>query len=69
MTLGVKKIRRDRDDKAASIAEVTKEQTKRLNVEIPKSKHDALKKAAIDHGKTMAELVNEFLNDGLRKVK
>jgi len=67
MAQGVKKKRREREEKAATIAEVMKEKTKRLNVEIPKSRHNALKKLAVDRDKTIAELVNAWIEDGLSK--
>lgn len=66
MTLEIKRTRRERADKALSIADVSKEKTKRLNVEIPKSKHDALKKLAVDQDKTIAELVNLWVDDLLK---
>lgn len=65
MALKAKMTRRNNADKEASIAEVTKEKTKRLNVEIPKSHHDALKKMAIDLDTTIADLVNQWIIDGM----
>lgn len=67
MSLGIKKSRRPRGDKDASIAAVQKEETKRLNVEIPKSTHLALKKMALSQETTMSELIVRWINEGLNQ--
>lgn len=46
---------------------VTEEEKVRLNVAIPKSKRLALKAKALQEGKTVIEIINQLVDDYLRK--
>lgn len=60
------KKNRDTDQKTAAIADVTKEPTKRLNVNLPASVMKQFKAKAAMEGKEMSALVNEWINHYLR---
>jgi predicted HicB family RNase H-like nuclease len=51
MVLKAKKVRRDTEQKKQAIEEATKEETTRLNAEIPVSLHNKIKMRAIEEGK------------------
>jgi len=51
MVLKAKKTRRDREAKTQAIEEASKEETTRLNAEIPVSLHNKIKMRAIQEGK------------------
>lgn len=51
MVLKAKKTRRDHDLKEQAIEEASKEETTRLNAEIPVSLHNKIKMRAIEEGK------------------
>lgn len=67
MALQAKKNRRQRDEKEAAIAEATKEETKRLNAEIPKSLHNRLKIFAAEKETKITDVVIKALNEYLNK--
>uniref|UniRef100_A0A0C1RKU1 CopG family transcriptional regulator n=1 Tax=Tolypothrix bouteillei VB521301 TaxID=1479485 RepID=A0A0C1RKU1_9CYAN len=51
MVLKAKKVRRDTEQKNQAIEEATKEETSRLNAEIPVSLHNKIKMRAIEEGR------------------
>lgn len=51
MALKAKKTRRDNEQKIQAIEEASKEETSRLNAEIPVSLHNKVKMRAIQEGK------------------
>lgn len=53
------------DQKAAAIADVTKEPVKRLNVNVPESILKQFKAKAVLEGKDMSELVNGWIAEYL----
>ncbi len=67
MALQAKKTRRQREEKEAAITEATKEETKRLNAEIPKSLHNRLKMFAAEQETKITDVVIKALNEYLSK--
>lgn len=67
MVLDVKKTRRDSDAKTRALDEVTKEATKRLNVDIPASLHTQLKTRAAQQGTTIRVLAKQVLETYLEE--
>ena len=67
MTLQAKKTRRKRQEKEEALTEATKEETKRLNAEIPKSLHHRLKMFAASKETKITEVVIKALNEYLSK--
>ena len=61
------KKNRDTDQKAAAIADVTKEPLKRLNVNLPESVMKQFKAKAVMEGKDMSELVNRWILNYLKE--
>lgn len=59
--LEAKKTRRSNDAKARALDEVIKEDTKRLNVDIPVSLHTRLKMRAAEEGTTIRILTQKVL--------
>jgi len=59
--LQAKKTRRNNDAKTRALDEVIKEDTKRLNVDIPASLHTRLKMCAAEKGTTIRTLTQEVL--------
>jgi len=53
--------------KESALAAVTSEPMKRLNANIPASKHTALKVKAAKEGKDISALVNSWINEYLSK--
>jgi predicted HicB family RNase H-like nuclease len=67
MALQPKKTRRERTEKTEAIQAASKEDTKRLNAEIPASLHSKIKIRAVEEGKNIVDLVINALNDYLSK--
>lgn len=67
MALQPKKTRRDRTSKTEAIEAASKEDTKRLNAEIPVSLHNKVKIRAVEEGRNIVDLVVEALNEYLNK--
>ena len=67
MTLKAKKTRRQREEKEAAITEATKEETKRLNAEIPKSLHNRLKMFAAEKETKITDVIINALNEYMSK--
>ena len=67
MALQPKKTRRDRAAKTEAIQAASKEDTKRLNAEIPVSLHNQIKIRAVEEGRNIVDLVVDALNDYLNK--
>lgn len=67
--LQAKKTRRQHDNRDEAIADVTKEETKRLNVDIPISLHNQIKIQAIKEGDgaTISSIAIKALNEYLSK--
>ena len=65
--LKAKKTRRQHDNREEAIADVTKEETKRLNVDIPISLHNEIKIQAIKEGNgaTISSIAIKALNEYL----
>ena len=66
-SLQAKKTRRKRQEKEEAISEATKEETKRLNAEIPKTLHNKLKMFAASRETKITNVVIEALNEYLSK--
>ena len=60
------KKNRDTEHKTAALADVTKEPTKRLNVNLPESVMKQFKAKAAMEGKEMSALVNGWINAYLK---
>ncbi|NJL54783.1 hypothetical protein HC928_05995 [bacterium] len=67
MRLKAKKSNRERDEKTQAIEEATREDTKRLNAEIPTRLHSKVKIQAAREQRTVTQIVIEALNDYLSK--
>ena len=67
MALQPKKTRRDRAEKTEAIEAASKEDTKRLNAEIPESLHSKVKIRAVEEGRNIVDLVVDALNEYLSK--
>ena len=67
MALRAKVSRRNSDAKEAALDEATKEETKRLNLDVPISLHSQLKVQAAQEGRSMKELVMSALDQYLSK--
>ena len=67
MALQAKKTRRQRQEKEAALTEATKEETKRLNAEIPKTLHSKLKIFAAERETKITEVVIKALNEYMNK--
>ena len=67
MALQPKKQKRDRASKTEAIEAASKEDTKRLNAEIPVSLHNKVKIRAVEEGRNLVDVVVEALNDYLSK--
>lgn len=65
MALRAKVSRRNSDAKEAALDEATKEETKRLNLDVPISLHSQLKVQAAQEGRSMKELVMSALDQYL----
>lgn len=63
MALRAKTSRRKSQAKEAALEEATKEETKRLNLDIPISLHSQLKIRAVQEGTSMKELVMKALGE------
>ena len=67
MALRAKTSRRQSDAKDAALEEAIKEETKRLNLDVPTSLHSQLKIQAAQEGTSMRELVMKALDMYLSK--
>lgn len=67
MALQPKKNRRDRASKTEAIEAASKEDTKRLNAEIPVSLHSKVKIRAVEEGRNLVDIVIDALNEYLNK--
>lgn len=67
MGLQPKKTRRDHASKTEAIEAASKEETKRLNADIPVSLHNQVKIRAVEEGRNIVDLVVDALNDYLSK--
>ncbi len=67
MALQAKKTRRKRQEKEKAISEATKEETKRLNAEIPKTLHNKLKMFAASRETKITDVVIKAINEYLSK--
>lgn len=67
MALQAKKTRRQRQEKEAALTEATKEETKRLNAEIPKTLHNKLKIFAAERETKITDVVISALNEYMSK--
>lgn len=67
MALQAKISRRQRQEKEAALTEATKEETKRLNAEIPKTLHNKLKMFAVSRETKITDVVIEALNEYMSK--
>ena len=67
MTLRAKISRRKRQEKEEALTEATKEETKRLNAEIPKTLHNKLKVFAASRGTKITDVTIQALNEYLSK--
>lgn len=65
MSLRAKKNRRERQEKNDALVEATKEETTRLNAEIPISLHSQVKIQATKERTSITEIVIKALNDYL----
>ncbi len=65
--LKAKTIRREREDKVSAIRELEREDTTRLNAEIPASLHKQLKVFAVSTEQSITEIVQIALNEYLLK--
>lgn len=65
--LKAKQTRRDREDKEKALKELEKEDTTRLNAEIPTSLHQQIKLYAVKSNKTMTEVIIEVFKEYLSK--
>lgn len=67
MSLQPKKTRRERTEKTQAIEAASKEDTKRLNAEIPASLHSKIKIRAVEEGRNIVDIVVDALNEYLSK--
>lgn len=67
MVLKAKTTRRENQQKASAIDEATKEETIRLNADIPVRLHQQLKIRAVQERCSLTEIVTRVLNDYLSK--
>lgn len=67
MALQAKKTRRKRQEKEEALNEATKEETKRLNAEIPKTLHNKLKVFAASRETKITDVVILALNEYMSK--
>lgn len=67
MALQPKKTRRDRTEKTQAIEAASKEDTKRLNADIPISLHSKVKIRAVKEGRNIVDIVVDALNEYLSK--
>lgn len=65
--LKAKTSRRERGDKEAALKELGKEETTRLNAEIPTSLHTQVKLFSVSSKQTITEIVQQSLVEYLRK--
>lgn len=68
MALRAKKTRREREDKNQAMEEALKEETTRLNVDIPVSLHSQVKIRATQERSTITNIVITALNEYLSKT-
>lgn len=67
MALKAKKSSRESSGKKEAIESVTAEAIKRLNINIPESKHKALKIKAAENGETISEAILKWVDEYLSK--
>jgi predicted HicB family RNase H-like nuclease len=67
MALQPKTTRRDRQSKIEAIEAASKEDTKRLNAQIPVSLHSKVKIRAVEEGRNLVDVVIDALNEYLSK--
>ena len=67
MTLKAKTSRRHHEQKEIALVEATKEETNRLNADVPVSLYKRLKMQAIEEECTITKLVIKSLNEYLDK--
>lgn len=60
--LGRRKSTRKHINQDAVLKELKREEMKRINLMIPKSKFDAFKKISVIKNKTMTELISSYIN-------
>ena len=65
--LKAKVTRREREDKDLAIAELGKEETTRLNAEVPISLHKKVKLFGVQSDQSITEIVIDALNEYLSK--
>lgn len=68
MALRAKKTRREREDKNLAMEEALKEETTRLNVDLPVSLHSQVKIRATQERSTITNIVIRALNEYLSKT-